>query len=309
MNANLQQIVKKSFEASDTSFIELIEEAIQLLSRESGKIGNMEVTDKLVKLKPIAEALVIGDLHGDLESLAGILQTSDYVQKMSQNHSSVLCFLGDYGDRGSFSAEVYYTVLNLKLLFPEQTILLRGNHEGPDDIMAEPHDLPAQFGIKFGRAGSKVYSSIRKLFPHLYNAAVVEGQYLLVHGGLPYKTCSVEDISKAHGMHPRESLLEELLWSDPTEMTDKTCASPRGAGRLFGQKVTNEVLSKLGVKIMIRGHEPCPEGFKLDHNNKILTLFSRKGPPYFNNLGAYLRIDLSKRIINAEKLIPFIHKF
>jgi protein phosphatase len=60
---------------------------------------------------------------------------------------------------------------------------------------------------------------------------------------------------------------------------------------------------------MVRGHEPCQEGFKLDHNRKILTLFSRKGPPYFNDHGAYLRIDLSKRIRNAEELIPFIHKF
>jgi len=309
LKANFQQIVKKSFDASGTSFIELVEEAIQLLGRESGKIGNMEVTGKLVKSKPIGEALVIGDLHGDLERLVDILQTSDYLRKMSQDRSSVLFFLGDYGDRGPFSAEVYYTVLNLKLLFPDQTILLRGNHEGPDDIMAEPHDLPAQFEMKFGRDGSKAYSSIKKLFPHLYNAAVVEGQYLLVHGGLPHKICSIEDLSNVHELHSRESLLEELLWSDPTEMTDKTCASPRGAGRLFGQKVTDEVLSRLGVKIMVRGHEPCQEGFKLDHNSKILTLFSRKGPPYFNDHGAYLRIDLSKRIRNAEELIPFIHKF
>ncbi len=309
MNANLQQIVKKSFETPGTSFIELVKEAVQLLIRESGKIGNMEVTGKLVKSKPIGEALVIGDLHGDLESLVDILQTSDYVRKMSQDSSSILFFLGDYGDRGSFSAEVYYTVLNLKLLFPDQIILLRGNHEGPDDIMAEPHDLPAQFEMKFGRDGSKAYSSIKKLFPHLHNATVVEEQYLMVHGGLPRKICSIEDLSKAHELHPRESLLEELLWSDPTEMTDKTCASPRGAGKLFGQKVTDEALSRLGVKIMVRGHEPCQEGFKLNHNNKILTLFSRKGPPYFNDYGAYLRIDLSKRIADAEELVPFIHKF
>jgi UDP-glucose 4-epimerase len=51
------------------------------------------------------------------------------------------------------------------------------------------------------------------------------------------------------------------------------------------------------------------QGFKINHKGKILTLFSRKGPPYFNAYGAYLKIDLSEKFENAEQLIPYIHKF
>jgi len=63
------------------------------------------------------------------------------------------------------------------------------------------------------------------------------------------------------------------------------------------------------VKILIRGHEPCSEGFKIDHDGKILTLFSRKGPPYFNRYGAYLDVNLFKKFQKATQLVPYVHKF
>lgn len=83
----------------------------------------------------------------------------------------------------------------------------------------------------------------------------------------------------------------------------------KGAGRLFGERVTREVLDKLNVNVLIRGHEPCPNGFKIDHKGKILTLFSRRGSPYFNAFGAYLDMPLSEKVEDAGQLIPFIHKF
>jgi hypothetical protein len=69
------------------------------------------------------------------------------------------------------------------------------------------------------------------------------------------------------------------------------------------------VLRRFNVKILIRGHEPSGDGFKVNHTGKVLTLFSRKGPPYFNAQGAYLNVELSEKFENAEQLIPYIHKF
>ncbi|MEM1589602.1 MAG: metallophosphoesterase family protein [Candidatus Bathyarchaeia archaeon] len=305
----LKQVVKEALEASCQEFCQLVEEAVKLLEGENGKIGNLEVVGRLVKLPPVGEALVVGDLHGDLESLIDVLNGSQFVQKMGQNRDAVAIFLGDYGDRGPYSAEVYYALLRLKLQFPRQVILLRGNHEGPEDLMASPHDLPWQFEARFGVGWEEAYTRVRELFNRLYNAVIVEDRYLMVHGGPPAQAKTPEDLAYAHTRHPREGLLEDLLWSDPTDAISETCASPRGAGKLFGRKVTDAALQRFGVKIIVRGHEPCMKGYKINHNGKILTLFSRRGPPYFNENGAYLVVGLSAKPQNAVELKPYTHKF
>jgi protein phosphatase len=309
LQVTLSQIVKEAFEIDAEGFVQIVEHATNLLRNENGKIGNFEITGRLIRLKPLGEALIISDLHGDLESLIEIFKKSGFLQKMSQAKDAILIFLGDYGDRGDDSAEIYYTVLKLKLLFPEQAILMRGNHEGPEDLMASPHDLPYQFQTRFGEKWAETYDRIRELFNYLYNAVLVEERYLIIHGGPPLKANTIEDLAYAHIRHPKQSFLEDMLWSDPNEMIGYASASPRGAGKLFGQKVTDEALKKFGVHVLIRGHEPCEEGFKIDHKGKVLTLFSRKGSPYFNSFGAYLDVKLSERIENAEQLVPYIHKF
>lgn len=309
MQLSLQQLVKEALEIKWEEFKSVIEEAVGIICNEKGKIENFEVFGRLVKFAPLGEALVIGDLHGDLESLIEILNRSGFLQKLSQNSSSVMIFLGDYGDRGVYSAEVYYTILKIKLLFPNQIILMRGNHEGPEDLLASPHDLPFQFKIRFGEGWRTTYTKIRELFNCLYNAVLVEERYLIIHGGLPLLAKKMEDLAYAHAKHPKESFLKDMLWSDPTEMIRGTCASPRGAGKLFGENVTEEVLNQFNVKILIRGHESCEEGFKLNHKGRVLTIFSRKGPPYYNLYGAYLSLDLSKKFQNAEELIPHIQRF
>ena len=305
----LSRIVREALEIHAPEFAKTVEQATELLKEEDGRVGNLHVNGRLVEVEPKGEALVVGDLHGDLESLIDILQQSNILERIEKSAESILIFLGDYGDRGIYPAETYYTVLRLKLLHPEQVILMRGNHEGPEDLMPTPHDLPDQFQARFGKKWNEAYVNTRGLFQQLYNAVLVDKRYLMVHGGLPKEPSSVQDFAYAHTLHPKRSLLEEILWSDPDEGVEETVASPRGAGNLFGKSVTNRVLAKLNVKILIRGHEPCGDGFKINHDGKVLTLFSRKGPPYFNAFGAYLDVKLEEEFENAEELIPYIHKF
>jgi len=306
---NLSSLVKESMAVQSDGFVKTVENVIGLLRGESGKVGNLTVSERLVKLEPSGEALVIGDLHGDLESLISILKNSDFTRKMTAREDAILVFLGDYGDRGASSAEVYYTILKLKLGFPQQVVLLRGNHEGPEDLMASPHDLPMQFQFRFKENWTAAYSKVLELFACLYNAVLVEERCLMVHGGLSPEIATAQDLANAQVTHPEKEFLEDLLWSDPNDTVRDVLYSPRGAGKLFGKSVTEKVLRKLGVKILIRGHEPCEDGFKLNHDGKVLTLFSRRDAPYFNAYGAYLQLPLSEKFESAEQLVPWIHKF
>jgi len=306
---NLEDLIKDVTAVSLDEFLELVNSVVELQANEHGRVGSFQITGRLVSLMPKGEAVIVGDIHGSLESLFHILKATDFIKRVRDGERCILVFLGDYGDRGIHSPEVYYVVLRLKEAFSENVVLMRGNHEGPDDLLAHPHDLPDHLHIKFGENSSRAYASLRKLFNSLHNGVLVNERYVLLHGGVPTQAKTVDDLACAHEKHPRETHLEEILWSDPWEDLTGTCASPRGAGRLFGENETNRFLNMLNVKVLIRGHEPDQEGFKINHNGKVLTLFSRRGSPYFNEQAAYLQLDLSDTVKGAYQLKRFIKLF
>ncbi|MCW3133774.1 MAG: metallophosphoesterase [Methanophagales archaeon] len=282
MQARVVEWTDEAFETSADEFLALIEEAKEILYGEK----EARAGSGLVRISPqaVKKIIVVGDIHGDMESLVHILEDIENL------NADRIVFLGDYGDRGSESVEVYYVLLKLKASERrEKIIMLRGNHEGPPDMPVMPHDLPFLFTEKYGARGKEVYKKLKELWEYLPYAVLVERRYLMLHGGLPANAASIEDIAFAHESHPASSNFEEILWSDPVEGKGDFY-SMRGAGRMFGEDITEKVLSAVGVKVLIRSHEPC-EGVEVRQRGKVLTLFSRKGSPYFNTRAAYLILD------------------
>jgi len=305
----LSELKKEAEQASSEDFLSVIDEASRLISDELKGLGSLQVMGRLVQLPPSGEAVIVGDLHGDLKSLIHILDESKFMEKTSKRSETYLIFLGDYGDRGLRSPEVYHIVLSLKALYPGRVILLQGNHEGPEDLLPYPHDLPYHLQMRFGGDWRELYTKLSKLFREFHTAVIVQRRCLMLHGGVPSRAGGIEDLAYAYQKHPYERHLEEILWSDPAESIKGTLPSPRGAGKLFGEDVTSAFLKSLDVKFLIRGHEPAWEGYKISHGGKILTLFSRKGAPYHNFHGAYLTFNLSWNLDSASQLEPFIRKF
>ncbi|MEM1532051.1 MAG: biotin transporter BioY, partial [Nitrososphaerota archaeon] len=67
----------------------------------------------------------------------------------------------------------------------------------------------------------------------------------------------------------------QVLWNDPDESIETFAPSYRGPGiRLFGASVLENFLKKNGLKMLVRAHEPQPEGFKFIFGNRLLSLFS-----------------------------------
>jgi len=277
MKVEVETWMRKAFEASREEFLALIEEVKGILETE--KASREESGLVRISTRAIKSVIVVGDIHGDIKSLIHVLKDVEVL------NADRIVFLGDYGDRGTESVEVYYVVLKLKAIAGDKVVLLRGNHEGPPDMPVIPHDLPSLFKKRFGVEGAKAYNQIKELWEYLPYAVLVEGRYVMLHGGLPVNATSIADIAYAHES-PSSSNLEEILWSDPVE-GEGEFLSMRGEGRLFGEDVTERVLRAVGVKTLIRSHEPC-EGMEVRQRGKVLTLFSRKGAPYFNSHAAYL---------------------
>ncbi len=305
----IEELARRASSCSGDEFSCLMHGVSHSLKEEKSRalVNGIKRKGGLIYLPSKGRVLVIGDLHGDLESLVFILKASNFIERLKSENQVYTVFLGDYGDRGSYSPEVYYLVLTLKSMFKEKVIMLRGNHEPPKDMEFHPHDLPYFLRSRFGVNWQKIYGDLRQLFDLLYHSAVVEGKYLMLHGGLPENIISLSDIAWAHETHPARSHLEEILWSDPGE-AETSYPSPRGAGRIFGREVTRTTLDRLGVKTLIRSHEPC-DGIAVQQEGRVLTLFSRKGPPYYNSQAAYLEIDLTKEAMDAYRLAREARRF
>ena len=69
---------------------------------------------------------IIGDIHGQYLDLLKILSLCG---SLEDNPQLKLLFLGDYVDRGINGTEVIELLMTLKIRFPKQIYLLRGNHE------------------------------------------------------------------------------------------------------------------------------------------------------------------------------------
>jgi serine/threonine-protein phosphatase 5 len=82
----------------------------------------------------------------------------------------------------------------------------------------------------------------------------------------------------------------ELLWADPQFLPGRA-PSKRGCGLQFGPDVTKNFLEFNDLKMVIRSHEVKHEGYEIQHNGQLVTIFS--APNYCdtnNNKGAYIHI-------------------
>lgn len=219
------------------------------------------------------DAVFIGDIHGDLKTLSEILVDEEVLKTISKGH---IVFLGDYIDRGPEQIEVVLFLSKFKSRYPEKVVLLRGNHEPPPGLEPYPHDFPWVLEKSYGREeGEEGYRLIYEAFQNM-PYAIKLGGILALHGGLPVE-------ADTFPRYPKLDILKEVLWNDPIEVPEGYVPSPRGVGHLFSRKITDRWMNNLKFEKLIRGHEPC-EGYKLNHEDKVLTLFSRKGEPYFNEV-------------------------
>jgi predicted phosphodiesterase len=290
------KLAESAANATASDFIEKIEQTAYTLQteRQRKSIAGGKVNGGLVEIYNLQDLVVVSDLHGDSKSLFQILSEINHEQFLS-NPLNKLVFLGDYVDRGTDSISIVYSVCYLKGTYPESVILMRGNHEAPAEFPFSPHDFPREMQGRFGSRWREIYKKLLSMFTQLTLVTLIRQKLLLLHGGLPTEERALVNFRKtlalAQRNHVRSRVFEELLWNDPWPVDENPGQekSRRGFGRCFGPNMTVKWLQASGTKAVVRGHEAC-QGFKLDHSNMILTLFSCV-EAYPNFKAAYLRLS------------------
>ena len=221
---------------------------------------------------------IIGDVHGQFYDLYGILKKVFAPDKENEK----LLFLGDYVDRGAYGVRIILLLFALKLKYPDRIILLRGNHESRE--MTEQFNFREQ---SMGLYDLEFYDLTMELFDQLPISAIVNGQYLCMHGGISQFLTSLGAINMIdRKMEPPadDCLLSDMLWADPAKGSEKEKDfaenDKRGMSFVFGMNPVNKILVNEGLKSIVRAHECKQEGYKFHMWNgdeeypPVITVFS-----------------------------------
>ncbi len=206
-------------------------------------------------------------------------------------------------DRGVFGLECITTLLCFKYLYPNHFYMSRGNHEG--------RNLNKIYGFE-NEVRDKYDPSVYEWFVEFFNVLplghVINKKILVVHGGLFSKDgVTLNDIKKTDRFKeiPEVGIMNEILWSDPCRLPGRQ-PSKRGVGMSFGPDIAEKFLSENGLDLLIRSHEVKQNGYEIEPNGKVVTLFS--APNYcdqMGNKGAFVKLtgkDVKQEYVTFESV-------
>jgi serine/threonine-protein phosphatase 2B catalytic subunit len=284
LNAMKEQFIKEGPLTIEDS-LTLIQKASAVLKKEANLL---HITDPVT---------VVGDIHGQFYDLMKLLEIGG-----SPKDGQYL-FLGDYVDRGCFSCECALYMLALKIHYPKTVLMLRGNHEC--------RHLTAYFNFKQEcnhKYNLQFYDALMACFDCLPLAAILNGRFLCVHGGLSPDVNSIQDITNINRFRepPPSGAMTDILWSDPMDEEEEESTPDamylhndlRGCSYVFSFKAACQFLKNNNLLSVIRAHEAQDEGYRLYKKNAatgfptVICIFS--APNYcdtYNNKAAIIRFQ------------------
>uniref|UniRef100_A0A672JY73 protein-serine/threonine phosphatase n=1 Tax=Sinocyclocheilus grahami TaxID=75366 RepID=A0A672JY73_SINGR len=229
-----------------------------------------------------APITVCGDVHGQFFDLMKLFEVGG-----SPDNTRYL-FLGDYVDRGYFSIEV-------------NTLFLLRNYTNKYIFKR------FLLGKIFKEYSERVYDACMEAFDCLPLAALLNQQFLCVHGGLSPEINCLDDIRKLDRFKepPAFGPMCDLIWADPGEDygSEKTVEhfnhnSVRGCSYFYSYAAVCDFLTNNNLLSVIRAHEAQDAGYRMYRKSQttgfpsLITIFS--APNYldvYNNKAAVLKYE------------------
>jgi len=237
----------------------------------------------------------IGDIHSDAFILEYILEKTDFFKKVEENIPFKLVFLGDYVDRGKHHLKTLQILLMLKVYFPDNIILLMGNHDigkienGEVTLyLRKVEEDMDYFYIYLNHLlenhpdfDQEIVDLYQDFMNNLNVAAFImtkKAMIKAVHGGIPRPQDETFDYLSDFRQLTDDSVDFEdhrirdcILWSDPSIQHNQPTL-PMKRFKFYENQLVN-YLSHLDIDLIVRGHQAVEEGH-LHLFDKIHTIFS-----------------------------------
>ncbi|KAG0373699.1 hypothetical protein BGX24_011347 [Mortierella sp. AD032] len=242
-----------------------------------------------------APVKIVGDIHGQYTDLLRMFEMCGFPP------SANFLFLGDYVDRGKMSLETILLLFCYKIKYPENFFLLRGNHE-----CASVTKVYGFYDECKRRASIKMWKAFVDVFNCLPLAAIVANKIFCVHGGLSPSLGTMDDIRALRRPTdvPDYGLLNDLLWSDPSDTALDWEDNERGVSYCFGRSIIQKFLNKHDFDLICRAHMVVEDGYEFFNDRALVTVFS--APNYcgeFDNFGAVMSVS-EELLCSFELLKP-----
>ncbi|KAG0299170.1 3',5'-cyclic-nucleotide phosphodiesterase (PDEase) (3':5'-CNP) [Dissophora globulifera] len=259
-----------------------------------------------------APITVCGDIHGQYYDLMKLFEVG------GNPADTRYLFLGDYVDRGYFSIECVLYLWSLKIWYPDTLFLLRGNHECRH--LTDYFTFKTECKHKYSE---RVYDACMESFCTLPLAAIMNKQFLCIHGGLSPELNTLDDLRQINRFRepPTHGLMCDLLWADPLEEFGQEKTSEffvhnhvRGCSYFFSYHAACAFLEKNNLLSIIRAHEAQDAGYRMYRKTKatgfpsVMTIFS--APNYldvYNNKAAVLKYE--NNVMNIRQFNATPHPY
>lgn len=238
---------------------------------------------------------IVGDVHGQFGDLIRMFTKCGFPPAANY------LFLGDYVDRGKQSLETILLLLCYKIKYPENFFLLRGNHE-----CASVTRVYGFYDECKRRCNIKTWKLFIDTFNTLPLTAIVAGKIFCVHGGLSPVLNSMDEIRNVNRPTdvPDFGLINDLLWSDPSDAINEWEDNERGVSYCFNKVAINKFLTRFGFDLVCRAHMVVEDGYEFFNGQSLVTVFS--APNYcgeFDNWGAVMCVS-EELLCSFELLDP-----
>jgi serine/threonine-protein phosphatase PP1 catalytic subunit len=147
------------------------------------------------------------------------------------------------------------------------------------------------------RCNIKIWKAFIDVFNCLPIAAIVASKIFCVHGGLSPSLHTLENIKSIQRPTdvPDYGLLNDLLWSDPSDTAVDWEENERGVSYCFGKAIINDFLSRYDMDLICRAHMVVEDGYEFWNERSLVTVFS--APNYCGG-----KILFSQSLKDSDKL-------